>query len=173
MNENCLPYPRMRLYWIMTAPMLLLYGGVAFILAGFGRGVLMIYLLLFLVVALGQSTACVEFQCPYVGHFSPCAAGFCLPASWIARLYFHKTLPRWLFPIGITAAEIAFFGVILFPLYFLYQLSIFFLLGYILIALGYAAGYLHWICPECAIREDCPGGQASTALFQIKEKTKG
>jgi hypothetical protein len=167
MTDPNVPFSRRRLYWLLTAPMFLLYLGIALLLSRFGAAVLIIYLAFFPIVILGQSTACVEFQCPYIDGFGPCVGGFCLPARWVARLYTEKMLPRWLFQVGITAAEIAFFCIILYPLYFLLQAGIVYLLFYLTVVLLYAGVFLTRICPVCAIREKCPGGQTSTALLQI------
>ncbi len=167
MTEPRIPFSRQRLYWLLTAPMFLLYLGVALILSRFGTPTILIYLGFFPLVILGQSTACVEFQCPYIDGFGPCVGGFCLPARWVARLYAEKMLPRWLFQVGITTAEIAFFGIILYPLYFLFQAGIRYLIFYLTVVLLYAGVFLIRICPVCAIREKCPGGQTSTALLYI------
>jgi hypothetical protein len=134
--------------------MFLLYLGVALLLSWFGAGGLLIYLAFFPIAILGQITACVEFQCPCIDGFGPCVGGFGIPA-------------RWLFQVGITTAEIAFFGIILYPVYFLFQAGTGYLIGYLVIVLFYAGVFLTRICPMCAIQEKCPGRQTSTALLQI------
>jgi len=167
MTDSNVPFSRQRLYWLLTGPMFLLYLGVIWLLSRFGAGALIIYLTLFPIVILGQSTACLEFKCPYIDGFGPCVGGFCLPARWVARLYAGKELPSWLFQVGITSAEIAFFGIILYPLYFLFEAGTAYLLFYLAVVLLYAGVFLTRICPVCAIREKCPGGQASTAVLQV------
>mgnify|MGYP006290577461 CR=1 FL=1 len=165
MQEDTKPHhPEKTLYWLLTAPIFLLYIGAAAAISRFGWLPLGVYLAFFPLVALGQSTACVEFECPYLDTFAPCAAGFCLPAKWIARFYAGHKLPTWLFKIGITTAELAFFGIILYPLVFLYRLGISFLAAYLLAVLVYAGFFLLRICPACAIRNICPGGQTSRRL---------
>ena len=163
-EDTKLHHPEKTLYWLLTAPMFLLYIGTATAISRFGWLPLGVYLAFFPLVALGQSTACVEFECPYLNTFAPCAAGFCLPAKWIARLYADRKLPGWLFKIGITTAEAAFFGIILYPLVFLYRMGIPYLAAYLLAVLLYAGVFLLRICPSCAIRDVCPGGQAGWQL---------
>ena len=72
MNENCVPYPRKRLYLLLTIPMLVMYVAVAAFLWQVSLTFFVIYLSLFVVVALSQSYVCVYWQCPYVGKFAPC-----------------------------------------------------------------------------------------------------
>ena len=64
-------------------------------------------------------------------------------------------------------AFLCFFGIVLLPLYFLYQQSILYMLLYIGIVGIYAVGFLGYICPVCATRRKCPGGQIAMKLGEM------
>jgi hypothetical protein len=66
--------------------------------------------------------------------------------------------------MAVTLAFAALLGIIILPLYFLYRLHIAFLLIYLVVVLAYAVAFLWLICPACATRQVCPGGQISTKL---------
>ena len=164
MDKNCVPYPRKSLYLLLTIPMIAIYVAIAAFLWKVNLTVFVIYLALFIVVAVSQSYVCVYWQCPYVGKFAPCVGGFCLPSSQLARLFKNAKRSESLYNIAVTLAFAAFLGIIVLPIYFLYQQGIVYLLGYLGIVLIYASSFLWWICPVCGTRHVCPGGQASAKL---------
>jgi hypothetical protein len=123
-----------------------------------------LYCALFVTVAIAQSYVCAYFQCPYVGKFAPCVGGFCLPSSQIARGFKDVKKSKRTYDIVVNVAFAAFLGIILLPIYFLYQQNPLLLLAYVLIVMSYAVGFLGFICPVCATRHVCPGGQTSTKL---------
>ena len=164
MSENCAPFPRKSLYLLLTLPMIGLYVAIAVLLWRAGIVWFVIYCALFVVVAIAQSYVCVYFQCPYVGRFAPCVGGFCLPSSQIARLFKRARRSERTYNVAVSVAFAAFLAIILFPLYFLFQQGVVYLLAYLGVVLVYAAGFLWWICPVCGTRHVCPGGQASTKL---------
>ena len=164
MNGNCVPYQRRALYLALTVPMIAMYVAIAVLLWQVSKASLLIYGALFIIVALGQSYVCVYWQCPYVGKFAPCVGGFCLPSSRIALLFKNAKRTERRYNIAVTSAFAALLGIIVVPLYFLYQLHIAFLLIYLVVVLAYAVAFLWLICPACATRQVCPGGQTSTKL---------
>jgi len=129
-----------------------------------------IYCVFSMVVAVSQSYGCVYWQCPYIGRFAPCAGGFCLPSSQIARWFKNARKSERAYNIVVVLAFIAFGGIIVLPVYFLYQQSVPSLLIYLGVVLVYAASFLWLICPLCATRYVCPGGQTSTKL---RKSSKG
>lgn len=167
MSENCVPYPRKPLYLIITIPMFALYIAICAYLRKVGLVYFLIYCALFVIVAVGQSYVCMYYACPYIGRFAPCVGGFCLPASRIALLFRNAKKSERTYNISITAAFLAFIGIIVFPIYFLYQLNAAYLLAYLGIVLVYAAIFLGYVCPVCATRHVCPGGQTSTKLIEM------
>ncbi|MFO8036585.1 MAG: hypothetical protein R6U57_08190 [Anaerolineales bacterium] len=164
MKKTTPPYPRKALYFLLTLPMIALYAVVAVFLWQKGIVYTLIYLALFVIVALAQSLVCVYWACPYLGRFGPCVGGFCLPSNLIARLYRGASITKRVYHIAVTLACLAFGAIFLFPVYFLYQQSVTYLLIYMAIILIYSGGFLGLICPVCATRGVCPAGQISTKI---------
>ena len=167
MSEGCVPYPRKRLYLALTIPMIVMYAVLALFLWRVSRAFFVVYLGLFVLVAIAQSYVCVCWQCPYVGRFAPCVGGFCLPSSQIARLFRNVKATTRSYNIVVTVAFAGFLGIIVLPVYFLYRQSIGYLLGYLGIVLVYTACFLWLICPVCGTRRVCPGGQTATKLREM------
>ena len=167
MNTKCQPYPRKTLYLYLTTPMIAMYVVIAVYLWQVARLFFMIYIALFIIVAITQSYVCVYFNCPYVGRFAPCVGGFCLPSSQIARLFKNVKRTKSRYNIIVSIAFASFLGIIILPIYFLYQGSVLYLLIYLGIVLVYASSFLWLICPACETRHICPGGQTSTKLKDI------
>ena len=167
MSENCVPYPRKRLYLWLTIPMIAMYIAIAVFLWQISPIIFWIYLGLFISVAISQSYVCVYWQCPYVGRFAPCVGGFCLPASQIARFFKGVKRTERAYNVMLTVALVSFLGIIVLPVYFLYGQGLLYLFGYLGIVLAYAASFLGWICPECGTRQVCPGGQTATKLREM------
>lgn len=164
MNENCVPYRRKSWYLLLTVPMIVMYAAIAGFLWQVSLAFFVIYCALFVAVAIFQSYVCYYWQCPYVGKFAPCVGGFCLPSSQIARLYNNVKRSERTYNIVVTLAFVSFFGIIILPIYFLYQLNMVYMLIYLGIVLVYAISFLWMICPVCGTRHICPGGQISTKL---------
>jgi hypothetical protein len=150
--------------------MIVMYVVIAVFLWQVARPFLVIYIALFVSVALSQSYVCAYWGCPYIGGLGPCVAGFCLPSSQIARLFKNVKRTKRRYNIAVIVAFASFLGIIILPIYFLYQGSIFYLLIYLGIVLVYAGSFLWLICPACETRHVCPGGQTSTKL---REKLAG
>jgi hypothetical protein len=147
--------------------MIAMYVVIAVYLWQVARLFFMIYIALFIIVAITQSYVCVYFNCPYVGRFAPCVGGFCLPSSQIARLFKNVKRTKSRYNIIVSIAFASFLGIIILPIYFLYQGSVLYLLIYLGIVLVYASSFLWLICPACETRHICPGGQTSTKLKDI------
>lgn len=166
-RQDCVPFRRKSLYLLLTLPMIAVYVAIAVLLWQVSTVFFVLYCALFVVVAIGQSFACAHWQCPYVGKFAPCVAGFCLPSSQIARLFKGARVSERTYNVAVSLAFAAFAGIILLPLYFLVQQGVGYLLAYVGIVLVYAAAFLGLICPACGTRHVCPGGQVSTKLRQM------
>lgn len=175
MNKNCVPYPRKALYLLLTIPMIGIYVAIAILLWQANVIAFVVYCALFPIVAFGQSYACVYWECPYIGKFAPCAGGFCLPSSQIARLLKNVKRSARTYNVAVSVAFVALLGIVVLPVPFLYRQSLGYLLGYLGIVVAYAAAFLWWICPVCATRHVCPGGQAAMKLREVlsgSEETK-
>ena len=172
MDKNCQKkqFPRKTLYLALTVPMLALYFAIAVFLWQVGVLFFAIYCAFFMLVSLFQGYVCVHWQCPYIGRFAPCVGGFCLPASQIARLFKNVKRSEKTYNIIVNLAYVSFFGVILFPLYFLYRENFLLALLYVAIVGVYAAGFLLFICPICETRYVCPGGQTALKLKEMHKE---
>jgi hypothetical protein len=164
MDQDCVPFQRKTLYLLLTIPMIAMYVAIAVFLWRVNIVAFVVYCALFPVVALGQSFACVHWECPYVGKFAPCAGGFCLPSSQIARLLKNVKRSARIYNVAVSGAFLALLGIVILPVPFLYQQGLVYFLAYLGIVVAYAAAFLWWICPVCATRQVCPGGQAATKL---------
>jgi len=169
-DDDYVPYRRKALYVIITLPMIALYIAVAIMLWSIHPAFFTGYAALFVFVAIFQSYVCVYWQCPYAGRFAPCVGGFCLPSSRIARLMKNVRRSKTLYNIFLSLAYASFFGIILYPVCFLYQQGIVLVLGYAGIVLAYTAVFMLWVCPVCATRSICPGGQAAVGMRSSVDK---
>jgi len=168
MDQNaCVPYRRKPLYLALTVPMIVLYVVIAVFLWQVGPLFFAIYVSLFVSVALFMSYVCVYWECPYVGKFGPCVGGFCLPSSQIARLFKNAKRSKGRYNLFLNLAYASFFGIILFPAYFLYVERLAYLLWYIGIVAVYGLLFTLFICPVCATRHICPGGQMAVKLQEM------
>ncbi|MBN1661470.1 MAG: hypothetical protein JXA93_23965 [Anaerolineae bacterium] len=164
MNNDCAPFQRKSLYLLLTIPMMVLYIVVALFLWHASLFAFVAYCACFPIVAIGQSYACVYWRCPYVGKFAPCAGGFCLPSSQIARVLKNTRRSEAIYNVAVSVAGLALLGIIFVPVWFLYQQGIAHLLIYLGIVVVYAASFLWLICPVCATRHACPGGQVAMKM---------
>ncbi len=165
MEENhCVPYQRTPLYLVLTIPMMVMYIAIAVLLWQINVVFFAIYVALFVFVAVFMSYVCVYWECPYVGRFGPCVGGFCLPASQIARLHKKSEISETRYNLFLNLAYVCFFGIILFPVYFLFVHGFLYLLGYLGVVVAYGLFFTLFICPVCGTRHICPGGQAAVKI---------
>ena len=172
MNKDCAPYPRKGLYLLFTVPMVIVYVLIAAYLWTINVVFFIIYCSFFVFVALFMSYVCVYWECPYVGKFAPCVGGFCLPSSQIARLWKNVKRSELLYNAALNLAYFNFFGIILFPVYFLYKLGLLYFLAYLGIVALYTILFMLFICPVCGTRHICPGGQSAMALRNFIDRNK-
>lgn len=64
--------------------------------------------------------------------------------------------------LGLASANLL--GITLLPIYFLYNWNVTYLSIYLGVVLMYAISFVRLICPLCATRHVCPGGQTSIKL---------
>jgi Zn finger protein HypA/HybF involved in hydrogenase expression len=164
MIETRVPYERKARYLLLTLPMIAMYVAIAVFLWTTHWVYFVVYCGLFVLVAVFQSQVCVHWQCPHVGSFAPCVGGFCLPSSQIARLFRRTKRSEKMYPVFLTLAYISFFGIILFPIYFIYRQGLVTMLVYLGVVAVYALCFLLFICPACGARQVCPAGQMAMRL---------
>ena len=167
-DKNCIPYSKKKVYMIITIPLMLLilviFGFLFFINPFLG----IIYILFWFGANTFQSYCCEYQNCPYTKGFCPAVAGI-IPASRIANLQTIRNMKKskTRFDLFATLGSLCLLGLILFPLSFLLELDIIYLLGYLIFILIYACSFLWNVCPVCAIRGICPGGKASTTIRRL------
>lgn len=155
------------MYLSLTVPMIAIYVVIGVFLWQVARPFFVIYIAFFIIVAIAQSYVCAYWNCPYIGRFAPCVGGFCLPSSQIARLFRNARRSERRYNIAVSLAFASFLGIIILPIYFLYQWSIFYMLIYLGVVFAYGISFLWLICPVCQTRHVCPGGQISTKLRDL------
>ena len=165
-DHTCVPYKRKFLYLAITLPLLGLYVVLAVFLWRVRPIYAGVYVSMFVFVALSMSFVCVYWECPYVGKFAPCVGGFCLPSSQLARLFKKVKKTQTRYKIFLNLAYTFFFGIILFPIYFLFRQSIWYLLGYMGVIVVYWLVFMLFVCPVCATRNICPGGQMALSMWK-------
>ena len=131
---------------------------------------LIMYCIFFIVTILLQSYNCINWECPHIGTFCPGAGGFCVLASPVAKLLIILKVKRSenVYKIVCNCAWLCFFGIILFPVYFIYKASVLYLITYLAIIFLYFAGMMLFICPKCGAKTACPGGQFSSKIKKNK-----
>jgi hypothetical protein len=163
-ESDCVPFKRKPLYLTLTIPMVIMYIAIAIFLWQINLVFFAVYVSLFVCVALFMSYVCVYWRCPYIGKFAPCVGGFCLPSSQIARLFKGAKRSETRYNVFLTLAYVSFFGIIIFPMYFLYVNNIVCLLLYIGMVVVYWLLFTLFICPVCGTRHVCPGGQTAVKM---------
>lgn len=174
MYRHSIPYKRRGLYCILTAPMVIMYIVIGYHLYTIDAYLVCIYCTLFILTIIFQSYNCLYWRCPHVGTFCPGAGGFCAVSSPIALLLIKLNVKesKTAYNVLCTLAYINFFGLILFPVYFMYKLNPTYVLIYCVIILLYFMGMMLLICPFCGAKNVCPGGQTASRLVRIVCKNR-
>ena len=154
--------------------MIILYIIIGYYLYTISLGFLFIYCSFFVLTVIFQSYNCLYWKCPHVGTFCPGAGGFCVISSPLAKLLIklNVKLSNKRYNILCSIAYINFFGIILFPVYFIFKLNFLFVPAYFGIVLLYFFGMMLLICPYCGAGKACPGGQSSAKLLKMLKKRK-
>lgn len=168
---SCVPYKRTWLYILLTIPLLSIMGFATYVLWTYNYIFTIIYVSFFILTNFFQSYCCTYQECSYVGGFCPAVAGI-VPASFIAKILVKLKVKRSkiAFEIFAILGSLMLLSLILFPLYWLFIYHIVAFVGYLLIIILYAFAFLITICPACAIRDTCPGGQTSNKLLKKRVK---
>lgn len=166
-SPPCESYQGKGKHLALTIPFLILVVMITLYLASINLIFSIIYIGFYVATNIFQAYCCVYQECPYVGKY--CPAVVCLyPANFLAQLSFYKNMERTekKFNTFVALAELSLLCFAVFPLFFLFQLGILYLVGYVIFILIYAFLFLWFICPNCAINDTCPGGIASQKLHK-------
>jgi hypothetical protein len=168
-DMSCVPYQRKKLYLLLTVPFLVLLLSVFVYLWTVGVLLALVFLLLYLVMCYFQAYCCAHQNCPYVGGFCPAVIGI-LPASLMAKLFYGgKAIEtsQQKFEIYATVAVMAWVGLLVFPLFWIADLGLAYAVGYALAHIVYTLVFGLTICPACALRNICPGGQFHKLVLRL------
>ncbi len=166
MYNHSIPYKKKGLYILITLPLILVYILIGYYLNNIGNINLIIYITLFTITIIFQSYNCIYWKCPHVGTLCPGAGGFCVLSSPIGKLLINMKIKssEKLYKILCSIAFTGFLGIILYPVYFIYKLSILYLAFYFFIISAYFLFMMILICPDCGAKKACPGGQFSLKI---------
>ena len=168
---TCFPYRRKGLYFALTIPFWLLLLAVFVYLWAYSFLIALIFASLYLGMSFFQAYCCAYQECPYVGGFCPAVIGI-MPASLMAKLFYRKGVvkSKRRFDVNATFGVLCWFGLIVFPLFWVAKLSLVYAIGYVLAHVVYTAVFGLTICPVCAISDICPGGKLSGAVLRKGKK---
>ena len=121
---------------------------------------------LYIATSYYQSYCCVYQDCPYIGEFCPAVSGIYLGNIFAKRLYSEDT-PKSEKKFQTYKNLGIFFWLLMafFPVFWIYQLGLYYAIAYIVFHLGYYLAFGLTICPSCAIKETCPGGALQKQVF--------
>jgi hypothetical protein len=165
----CVPYKRKGLYFALTVPILVLIILVFIYLWNISLWLSFGLLGCYLLACFFQAYCCAYQECPYIGGFCPSISGV-FPANIIAKYLigskrFVKSKRR--FKVYETIAVFWWFGIAVFPLYWLWQqLGPLYAIGYFGIHIVYFLIFSLTICPKCASRDSCPGGKLHKVILK-------
>ena len=179
-DMSCYPYRRKGLYLLIAIPYVAVLASVFLYLLlrkepgrKDGRSLVpaMVYLSFYLGMCYFQAYCCACQECPYIGEFCPAIAGI-YPANILARMKYgnreaikemeksQRRLKR-----DAALATICWGGIMVFPLHRLAKRSALFAAGYLFVHAVYYLFHGLMICPVCAIRDTCPGGQLQARVL--------
>ena len=172
---SCVPYRRRGLYFGLTIPLTGLLLVVFIYLVTVSFFVALVFLSFYLAMCYFQAYCCAYQECPYVGGFCPAIAGI-YPANPLAKLLYGqrpvvKSARR--FEIHATLASCAGLGLLVFPLYWLWQAGLIWAVAYGGIGIVYLLAFTLTICPVCAIRDTCPAGQVQRWILTLRGAFQG
>jgi hypothetical protein len=171
-DRRCVPYRRRGWYWTLTGPFLAVLVLVLIRLWTVHPGLSIVMLLLYLLTCVFQAYCCAYQECPYIGGFCPAIAGI-VPASFFARWLFRGKRPsgsRRRFGAYVTLAILSWLCLIVLPVPWITRLGGFLAVGYVALHALYTVVFFLTVCPACAIRHICPGGNFQT---RIRSAPKG
>jgi hypothetical protein len=170
-DMTCVPYRRKGLYLAITLPFMAILAAVLAFLWTFHPLLALAFFGFYATVVVVQSYCCAYQDCPYVGGFCPAVTGI-WPANPLAKWLAARTKLRSaiLFEVLATIGFVAILGLAFFPLWWLAKASVWLAVAYVVVQLFYYGFFTLAVCPSCAIRNACPGGQVHQFILrQSKE----
>ena len=179
-DMSCYPYRRKGLYMLIAIPYVAVLVSVFLYLltkkepgSRVGRRLApaLVYLSFYLGMCYFQAYCCACQECPYIGEFCPAIAGI-YPANILARNKYgdreeiremEKSQRR--LRVNAALATLCWGGIMVFPLRRLAKRGASLAAGYLFVHAVYYLFHGLTICPACAIRDTCPGGQLQARVL--------
>lgn len=171
-DMSCVPYQRRGLYLALTIPFVLLLIAVTVYLATVNVILSVLFIALYLGMCGFQAYCCAYQECPYIEGFCPAVAGI-VPSSWLARWFYGQReviKSKRTFEVQAILAISCWLGLILLPLWWIYQRSLPWVVGYLSFHAIYYILFGLTICPACAIRKTCPGGKLQALVRGVSKE---
>lgn len=171
-DPSCVPYRRWGLYWALTAPFLAMLLAVVIYLGTVHPLLALMPVACFASMCYFQAYCCAYQECPYIGRPCPAVIGI-LPANWLARTLYGGRLPVpdiQRFERSAALGIVSWVALALSPLYWLWRAHWAWAAAYALCHLAYALTFGLTICPSCAIRDSCPGGQFQAMVHRWRSE---
>lgn len=166
-DNECIPYPRKAIYWIINIPYLLLLILVSIYLWQFGVLLAVAYISLYIVSVILHGYVCAFGGCPYKGKMCPGAFAY-FPVGKTAMLYDKLKVRKSdiLVAVFFLLILILLLGIVILPLPWIADLGLSFAIGYVVFILAYFILFLLTICPKCAMKLNCPAAKLSKFLLR-------
>ncbi len=163
-DRTCVPYPKKRIYWLVTLPYLIVLIGVIAYLWSYNVSVAITYFSLYLISTVLHGYVCSFSECPYKGTFCPGAFGW-FPVGKIAGKL-KKPEKRNDKVIGIVFMSImlCILGIFVLPLYWISKQGLIFSIAYGIFIIVHFFFFVIFVCPKCAGRGNCPTAKLSDSL---------
>lgn len=162
-------YKRKELYFSLTLPLVAFFICMSFYFLFNNLLLFTVYIILFFLTCLFQSYCCTYQGCPYIGGFCPAVAEI-YPSNLLAKLLLKRGIKKSkeAFTVCASGAFISLVMFILFPLYWMLTVHAVWGILYLLYLFLYFPFFFLSICPFCAIKRTCPGGQVH-AIFRNRK----
>lgn len=146
------------LYILSLLPFLIMIVGTAFLLSTSSIYLVFIWVGLYILINIFQAGCCVG--CPYRGRYCPAFCGVYLGNFLSGILYKNRQADKSFFKRNATAGETMLLLWMLFPLYWIYQISWYLVPIYLILFAWHAFFFMLTQCSKCSYNTTCPGGQA-------------
>lgn len=164
-DKSCIPHPRKRWYWLISIPYVALIALTTIYLFNENINVAIIYLSLYIGSNIIHGYNCSFSPCPYVGTFCPGAFGWFWVGK-IAKLFQQIGLSKSnsLINLFFMFIMISLLGIIILPTFWLANLGLVFVIGYVIFFVVHFYFFLVLMCTKCAGRKACPTARLSSAI---------
>jgi len=130
----------------------------------------LVWLLIYFALNIFQAACCVA--CPYRGRYCPAIFGVHIGNRLSQFLYRDYEYEESFFNTNARWAEITLVVFLLYPLYWLYITTWYFVPLYLGLILLHLVLFMPYQCRKCSFSEQCPGGRMYFGLCRLFKKGK-